>query len=307
MRALGAGVLPILLAVTAAAHADPLPEPVWVESITASSVYKHSKDYAPTLLLEPKTTWIDKTNDLRIDSAWCEGKPDAGLGESVTIKLARPTVLPKIAIRPGVQMTQALFDANNRITGLALTTDDGRTIHAKPSGKREALAIELGGKPITTLTIAIESVAPGKMNDSCLSQIDLTEDVSVATGFPAAAAARYQAEAGAIVALVTAADRACDAKQLAAVADFPFAWTDRENTHSSIEAKRFILHKHSFATAAAFAKACKDGTFLGDAGGVEAVTGSGVGKLALVLTRAEASADMVLSFQNGHWHLVTLE
>jgi hypothetical protein len=102
-------------------------EPLWVTSVTASSTFPHKRNaYAPTLVLDPKQTYIKATGDYRIDSAWCEGKPDEGIGESVTVTFERPTKIQTMTIKAGVWKTQKLFDANNIITGLEVITNDGR-------------------------------------------------------------------------------------------------------------------------------------------------------------------------------------
>lgn len=291
---------------------DSPPEPLWVESVTASSTLADKHDaYNPALTLVPKLG-TDKAGAIRYDSAWCEGKKDEGIGEGVTITLTRPTTIAKITIKPGVWMTQALFDANNVVTGLAVTTDDGRTLTASPAAKREQVELALGGAPVKRLVVKITAVKKGKMNDSCISEITFGDDNTPAVGFDAAAVAAYPKAVkelwGTLFAATDDAAR-CAPAVLAKYVDFPFTYVEVENTLAHDEKKRFVRHPHTFKTAAAWQKACNAGQFLGGASTLAgtSVETDGVGKLGVHFDMAMASQTMRLAWRGGAWRLVTFD
>jgi len=154
-----------------------LPPLAAVREVTATSTYADKRGmYAPW-----RTLVYDQTNDatgtIVPTTAWCEGKPDAGIGETLTIRLARPTPISRIRIAAGVWLTPQLFDSNNHITALEVALD-GKTVKVAPPGKREWTAVAVGA-PVSTIAIRIAAVDRGKMNDSCLSAIVLERDGEV--------------------------------------------------------------------------------------------------------------------------------
>ena len=307
----------ILLAGSAIAHADTAPgdsapEPIWVEVVTATSTLADKHDaYNPTLTLVPKLGTDKKTGDLRYDSAWCEGKKDEGIGEAITIKLARPMVIPKVTIKAGVWMTQALFDANNQVTGLEIVTDDGRKLPVTASDKRTEVEVAVGGAPVSSVVVRITSVKKGKMNDSCISEITFGDD-PIAVGFDANAVATFPAVTRELWAtLFNPAEGAtqCDAKVLAKYVDFPFSYVELENTLAHDEAKRFVKHRHTLPTAAAWEKACKANQFLGGGSTLPStkIEAYGVGQLGVRFEMAMTSQAMRMVWRGGKWRLATFE
>src|SRR5262249_1526543 len=175
-----------------------------VTEVTATSTLasKSPSTYAPARVLD----LADVEHDMPPSSAWCEGKPDEGLGEGVTIALAAPTKIAEVVLRAGFWKTEKLFRANNIVTGIELRTDDGRKKSVALPAKPEAVTVALGGAAVRQLTVSIAKVKKGKMNDSCLSGVEIhtdPESVIVLGMDPALAAAIPRAER----ALAT-----CDAK-----------------------------------------------------------------------------------------------
>jgi hypothetical protein len=172
-------VLVVVLAGVAHAGDAPfpnLPSPVLVKDVTATSTFadKNNAYAAWRALAYELRNKPDMSSPDRIPtvwSAWCEGKPDEGLGETMTITFAEPTQLDAIKIAAGVWRTARLFKSNNQITSLELSVDGEKPNAVAPKGKTWT-EVKLGRK-VTTIAIKIVAVKKGKMNDSCISAIDL--------------------------------------------------------------------------------------------------------------------------------------
>jgi hypothetical protein len=170
-----------------------LPRVIGIRDVTASSTFadRSRKDLYGAWRTVAFAQQFDEAADLYVPvTAWCEGKPDEGVGETVTITLAAATRIDAIKIAAGVWKSAKLFAANNQITALEVTLD-GKTTRVVPAAARTWLEVPIG-RPVTTLAIKIAEVKKGKMNDSCLSGIELVqggEAMSPLTGLDSAAAA----------------------------------------------------------------------------------------------------------------------
>lgn len=306
---MGRAVVLIALVLPAIAGAEgEAPEPVWVKAVTATSVYADKHDaYAPWLTVAPRITYVEKTNEVRFDSAWCEGKPDEGIGEGVTITFVRPTPIDKVTIKAGVWRTQKLFDTNNVITGLELVTSDGRTIAASPPPRRDNVVVSLGGAPIDTLKVKITGVKKGKANDSCLTEIALGEPsegsdgAPVLVGFDRAAAESY---ADARDAILRGLSAHCDAAMMAKYADFPFPVVWVENTHGTAG---FVRHPMSFKSAADFHKRCPEAGLPGPTDRFAGISSSQPGRLTVAYETADSHQHLRLAWLGNRWHLVGVD
>jgi len=156
----------IVLAATAstatADDAPSLPAAIGVSVSATSTLVAKSKTYEAWYALG-----VDPTR------FWCEGKSDEGIGEALVLKLSAPTKLDSLVIRAGVWRSPELFRANNRITELDIVTDDGRVKKVALREEREDLEVSLGRAPVSELRFEIAKVAKGRMNDTCISGIDL--------------------------------------------------------------------------------------------------------------------------------------
>jgi hypothetical protein len=216
------------LALAGRASADtPFPDlpkdVVLVKDVTATSTYADKHDaYAAwrALAYETHGGGMDGS-PVVLWSAWCEGKPDEGVGEALTIRLAAPTKLDQIKIAAGVWRTDKLFRANNQITALEVTLD-GKPQTVKPKGKTWT-AVKVG-RAVSTIVVKLTGVKKGKMNDSCIAGIDLvraSDSLPIVIGVDAKA---WAALPGAIRAL----DEATGARYqaLEPMIEFPFTSTD---------------------------------------------------------------------------------
>lgn len=297
-------LLILALPITSVADDDPGFEPVWISSVTASSTFASPKNaYDPKLTLFPRVTVNAKTGDERYDSAWCEGKPDEGIGEAVTIEFVLPTQIDDVVIKAGVWMTQKLFDANNQITELEISTNDGRKVIAKPTPKREEVKVKLGGAPVTKLVVKIAAVKKGKMNDSCITDIDFNAEASTPfmIGFDKTAAAAFST---AFKEATDAIWNSCDRTKLEKYMAFPFDYVLVENTHSSIERYRFKKHPQRFDTADELSKWCKN---TGVSGSPMELAMGKPGQIVMTFHTAEATQRMHFTWRKGQWRVTKID
>jgi hypothetical protein len=279
--------------------------PQFIEKVDATSTYASKTNaYDPRLAVDP-TLGSDKNGDPVYKSAWCEGKKDAGIGESITVTFAVPTKIDKLTIKAGVWMTAKLFTANNIPTAITITTDDKRTFTAKPSAtERKEAEVKIGGAAVKTMTFTIAEVKPGKMNDSCITELSFS-DATVVTGVDAAGAAAYPAAAKAIFQTFwTQGDRtvdvACDPKAIAKYIELPFTWVDVTNTHASVN--NLVRTQMTIKDAAKFLKECKsDPFFPGTPFDQAELSSPGPGRVSLQFMGAEAMQSLELRYKNGAW------
>ena len=309
----------LLVAAASLAHASPAfadedkkPEmPLFVEKVEATSTFASKNNaYDPRLVVDPKTGY-DKNSERVVKSAWCEGKKDAGIGESLTVTFAVPTKIATVEISAGVWMTEKLFKANNIPTAITITTDDKRTFTAKPSAtERKDAELTIGGAPVKTMTFTIAEVKPGTMNDSCISEISFGE-ATIVTGVDAAGANSYLASRKSIVETLwkvtgNTVDAGCDPALIAKYIELPFVFDDLENTHSSNEDLRFVHHKKTAKDIATFTKLCKRGIFTSSEVEEEMMS-DGPGGVSLQFMGAETMQSIHLRYKKGAWKAYSLE
>lgn len=192
-RALLKGLQPAAVDVSKVV-AEMMPEVAIVKEVTATSTYvdkKHKGAYDPANVI-----WHDTAEDASLGSvprtAWCEGKPDEGIGETLTITFARPEKIDRIEIAAGVWLSEKLFNANNQITTLEVGID-GKTTTVKAPATREWLKVPVG-RAVSAITLKIGGVKKGTMNDTCISAVDIRRDVGDA-GFSVVSARDLGADA----------------------------------------------------------------------------------------------------------------
>jgi hypothetical protein len=193
-----------------------------VKDITASSTFadKSKKDlYGAWRVLEFELT--DPMEGYPT-TAWCEGKPNEGVGEGITINFVSPTKIDTLDVAAGVWLNEKLFKANNQITSLAISFDGGAAKKVSPPSDREYLEVPVG-KAVSSIKITIDAVKKGKMNDSCISAVRLGgEDgpLGIVRGLDAKALAALPAAYEAVGKAIADPTRA----GLAKLVQFPFTY-----------------------------------------------------------------------------------
>ena len=297
----------LVLGMSSIAVADPVPEPLWVKSVTATSTFADKTNaYDPKLTLYPKTKTDKKTDETVYQSAWCEGKKDAGLGEGITVTFVKPAKIPSMQIKAGVWLTQAYFVANNQPTKLEITTDDGRKFVVKPPAKREEIEVTIGGAAVTSVTVKIVEVKPGKMNDSCITELGFGE--SPAMGFDLAAANAWPAFFATVKDTFDHAENKpqCVPEKVAKLVDFPFTWKMAENTHGT---NGTLYHPAVIKSAKQFEELCASGTIPSSMASHDGDVwlSAGPNEVGLMFEGADTVQTFEFGVKKGAWKLVTID
>lgn len=148
-----------------------------VKTVTATSTLKDKKNrYKPENLLDANEA-----------TAWCEGKPTDGVGESITIEFKQPVNLGGFYFSPMYAKSFKTMRNNNRVKKFTVTTDGashpvtvdvfehnecGPGPMACPELTRPQAVFFPGGRQVKKLTVRIDQVEKGaKYNDTCLSTL----------------------------------------------------------------------------------------------------------------------------------------
>ena len=251
---------------------------VAVKEVTATSTYAAKKGdkvkdrYAPWRVLAPKQDPKYPADPCGGGggpgylTAWCEGKPDEGIGEGVTITLADPMVVDSVYLGPGVWHPKWWKD-NNQPTQLEVGASDGRkwTVDVPAADAENAeygdpwqgVSQDIGGKPIASLTVKIAAVKKGKMNDSCITLMYVAAGETgflPAIGMSAEAVKALKDTAAAFHKALSE----CDGAALAGMARFPLKFA-RAPSWDEQSYKPKAPKPRTFAGGDAFTKACKAG------------------------------------------------
>jgi hypothetical protein len=149
-----------------------LPPIAPIRSVTATSTLAGSAHYR----YDAAQVLFPVMKGGAVASAWCEGKPDEGIGEALTINFANPVDLYEVQVDGGVWMTPALHTANNQPTKLHVTWNGENEMDIDVPDGLLAAGVEIGDmgpEPVRTIEIRLDEVKKGKMNDSCISLVDL--------------------------------------------------------------------------------------------------------------------------------------
>ncbi len=163
-------------------------------------------DYLPVVAPAKTTASSEKAGvgiaafavDGTLESAWIEGKPGAGVGESLALTFPRPVSVRLIRFIPGCAASEKDWARRNRIQGVGLTFDAGVGISSacEPGSQKDPLiagcfeALVPGKEfatqklillsksvPTSHLTLTIKSVDKGTSptNETCLSELSVHE------------------------------------------------------------------------------------------------------------------------------------
>jgi hypothetical protein len=278
-----------------------------VKDITASSTFADKKDrYGAWRVLQFDTVVQDGEETDYPKTAWCEGKPDEGIGESITINLLAPTKIAQLQIAAGVWLTPKLFGANNRITSLAISFDGGAAKKVTPAAEREWLEVAVNAA-VSSIKITIDTVKKGKMNDSCISGVRLrSADSAIETvrGLDAAAVAALPAAYAAIEKALGDPGRA----GLDKVAAFPFTYESSDWFFEGNQKPVKHANWKSIETACKKKKpGCPGGPNTGGRDDPARVTGAGAGRVIIVFpSRREVADQWHLVWKDGAWKLTDM-
>lgn len=114
------------------------------------------------------------------DFPWCEGAEGDGVGESITVNVARPLPLDSITIMPGYHSMEkpTLWEKNNRVAELEVTLNGEKTFTVKiPDEHVEnpyPIPVRDYAEPVKTVKLVIKGVHRGTAaRDTCISDVRL--------------------------------------------------------------------------------------------------------------------------------------
>lgn len=109
-----------------------------------------------------------------LNTAWVEGRSDAGIKEWVRLDSRQSRMVSRIEIKNGYAASERLFLANNRPSKLKIEFSDGATLIAELKDGYGAENIIQLPKPVTTSSInfiILDVYAGNKYNDTCIAEI----------------------------------------------------------------------------------------------------------------------------------------
>ena len=214
-------------------------ELVAVREISATSTFVDGPRGAgsPTVLLRARARALEENPEdgaYRLWNTWCEGRPDAGIGEGVTLVFAEPTSIDTIEIAAGDWRSPKHLRERNRPIELRVSIDDAAPIVATPPPSEQAepwFVVPLPKTKVTTLAIRVAAVRAGAVDDSCLSAVRLRRAgkplVPVIGVPPAAVLALPEA-----LRLSNDAVAGREAEALLRALAFPFTYVHRESVRA---------------------------------------------------------------------------
>ena len=120
----------------------------------------------------------DPQRDLQ--TPWCEGTRDDGVGQSMTLDVKRPLPLYGILIRPGYYEygRKDVWWKNNRVAALEITLNDEHTFTENIPDERfenpYLIRVRDYPKPVSKIKLVIKGVHSGKQfRDTCVSLVQL--------------------------------------------------------------------------------------------------------------------------------------
>lgn len=116
----------------------------------------------------------EKAVDGRPETAWIEGAPAEGVGESFTIRFTAPTKVKALRVLPGYFKNDAIWAKNNRLAEVTFELSDGRRVRHTFTDAMTAQSVSIGGSSISWIRIVIGSAyLGGDDQDTCLSEVEI--------------------------------------------------------------------------------------------------------------------------------------
>lgn len=296
MRGLALLVLGSSALSSSAAFADKV---VGAEATASSTAEGKAEKFAAWRALDGQT-----------GTAWCEGKPDEGLDETITITLAEPLLVTRIDLYVGKNGSAKEFGENNRIAKLsaktATKTGDALVMLAKGAAittKYDTL-VKLDLKTprtVQVLELGLAGVTRGtntKQNATCISDVSLVGEKGTVINFLYGVSAEATSSLPAAINVLTTALAGCEEKALAYLVQYPF-----EHRVAAEEDSRTIKHKN----VKSLVKACRAKTFPqipADAPDQDR-SATGLGRVSI-----EAGGDLLrldMQWTKGGWKLASFE
>jgi hypothetical protein len=115
-----------------------------------------------------------------LQTPWCEGAKNDGIGQSITLDVKRPLPLYGILIRPGYYDydSEDPWWKNNRVAALEITLNDEHTFTENIPDERfqnpYLIRVRDYTKPVKKIKLTIKGIHRGKQfRDTCVSLVEL--------------------------------------------------------------------------------------------------------------------------------------
>lgn len=244
-------------------------------------------------------------------TAWCEGKDDEGMDETLALTLAQPLLVTRIDLYVGLHGSAKDYKENNRPSKLFAQTSpkagEPMVMLAKavPMVSDYDTLVKLDLKTPRTLQVlelGLAGVTRGekaKNNDTCITEVSLVgekgEVITFVYGMPVDALASLPAALGTLRTAVAG----CDEKVLSTAVKFPLSHRVSAEEDS---------HTVKLKNAKALVKACKAGDFPKIPEGAEqsGVSANGLGGISLETGAADVLR-IDLQWVKGAWALSGIE
>ncbi|RBP47332.1 hypothetical protein DES53_101129 [Roseimicrobium gellanilyticum] len=150
----------------------------------------HRSDYAATAssTLPPdgsRKYGVENVADWSKETAWVEGVPGQGIGESITLTLPTPAKVRRAGIVNGLADSGELYFANSRVAKLDVSVNGGKPVRVELPDEMlssERFYFDLPdtkGEAVKSVKLTIAEVYPGtKFEDTCISDVVLVVPLS---------------------------------------------------------------------------------------------------------------------------------
>lgn len=234
------------------------PLPLFLKEVRASSTQADKADPSRHAARNPLFYQLLSSHgdEPLYQTAWCEGRADEGIGESLTISLALPSKLEKLRIAAGVWKSAGLFKSNNHITRFEVILDGKPPIPLTvPAGLKHAeLPLDSAGAPVSSIELRIAAAEKGRDNNSCISAVQLFRDSQEQSLVDVARDPTLNELPAALTAIQKALQTERNsAALLEPLLEFPFSNHDKDCAVGGTCPDKTIVHKNM----ASLLKACR--------------------------------------------------
>lgn len=110
-------------------------------------------------------------------SAWCEGVPGPGIGQSITLHQKQDNVIGSLSFGNGYARSHALYRANGRVKQAEIRTNGGYRKVVVLKDKAEIQSIAISPSKIEWVRLTILDVYPGTQGmDTCVTTFQLNQE-----------------------------------------------------------------------------------------------------------------------------------
>jgi hypothetical protein len=255
-----------------------------------------------------KDAW--RAVDGETKTAWCEGKDDEGLDETIKLTFAEPLKVTRLDLYVGLHDAPVDYDENNRVSKVSVRTaakiGDPMVVLSKgvPITSKYNTLVKLDLKTprtIQVLELGLAGVTRGddlKANQTCIADISLVAEKNQVVSFLYGVPPDAMSQLTAAVNVLRTAVAGCEEKVLAWAVKFPI-----EHRVEAEEDSRTIKH----ANVKSLVKACRKDAFPQIPVDEEpTLSASGLGRVS-VEANGTGAFRYDMAWTDGGWKLARIE